>query len=62
MGFLLLSFKQNQNVEKICIHSDNCFVQMKSRYLWLFYILVKNEAFEEINLIYPIPGHSYLDN
>ncbi len=25
-------------------------------------ILVKNEVFEEINLIYPIPGHSYLDN
>jgi hypothetical protein len=36
---------------------------MKNRYLWLFYdILVKNKVFEEINLIYPIPGHSYLDN
>jgi hypothetical protein len=57
-----LSNKFNQNVKKICIFSDKCFAQMKSRYLWLFYdILVKNEVFEKINLIYPISGHSYLD-
>jgi hypothetical protein len=24
--------------------------------------ILVNEVFEEINLIYPIPGHSYLDN
>jgi hypothetical protein len=36
---------------------------MKSRYLWFYYnFLVKTNIFEEINLIYPIPGHSYIDN
>lgn len=31
-----LSNKINQNIKKICIFSDNCFAQMKNRYLWLF--------------------------
>jgi hypothetical protein len=57
-----LQTKIGSNVKKIYIFSDNCFAQMKSRYLWLFYdILVKCKVYDEINLIYPIPGHSYLD-
>jgi hypothetical protein len=56
------SNKIKNTVKKLYIFSDNCFAQMKSRYLWLFYdILVKNSIYEEINLIYPIVGHSYLD-
>lgn len=57
-----ISNKINNNIKKIYIFSDNAFGQMKSRYLWLFYdILVKCEIFEEINIIYPIVGHSYND-
>jgi hypothetical protein len=54
--------KIDKKVKKLYIFSDNCFAQMKCRYLWLYYdILVKSDIYEEINLIYPIVGHSYLD-
>jgi hypothetical protein len=58
-----LQNKFESNVRRIYIFSDNCFAQMKSRYLWLYYdILVKSKTYDEINLFYPIPSHSYLDN
>jgi hypothetical protein len=57
------SEKFERSVKKIFIFSDNCFAQMKSRYLWFYYkFIVETNIFEEINLIYLIPGHSYLDN
>jgi hypothetical protein len=58
-----LQNKIESNVRRIYIFSDNCFAQMKSRYLCLYYnILVKSKTYDEINLFYSIPGHSYLDN
>ncbi len=50
------------SVEELYIFSDNNFAQNKSRFIWLFYnSLVANDLFKKITIIYPIPGHSYLD-
>jgi hypothetical protein len=44
------------------IFSDNAFFQCKSRYIWLFFLtLIRSQKLDEINVIYPLPGHSYLD-
>jgi hypothetical protein len=54
--------KLNPSIKNLYIFSDNSFSQNKNRNLWHFYeILVKTKKFEEIILIYPIPGHSFLD-
>jgi hypothetical protein len=49
-------------IKKLFIFSDNCFAQNKNRYIWIYYLsLIMNNYLEEITIIYPIPGHSYLD-
>ncbi len=54
--------KIEATVEEIYIFSDNNFAQNKSRFLWLFYkSLVIDNLFTKITIIYPIPGHSYLE-
>jgi hypothetical protein len=54
--------KSFTKVEKLFIFSDNCFSQNKNRFIWLYYLsLLKNGILEEITLIYPTPGHSFLD-
>jgi hypothetical protein len=64
ISFIHHYMKQNikSEVEEVIIFSDNNFAQNKSRYIWLFYdSLVVNKVFKKITIIYPIPGHSYLD-
>jgi hypothetical protein len=50
------------STKKLYVFSDNQFAQNKSRFIWLFYYsLVLSNRFECVELIYPIPGNSYLD-
>jgi len=54
--------KLDPNVKKLYIFSDNCFAHGKNRYIWLFYLnLIKSKTINEIMVIYPVVGHSYLD-
>jgi hypothetical protein len=50
------------NINILYIFCDNAFFQNKNRYNWLYFLsLIKNQKLDEIIVIYPIPGHSYLD-
>jgi hypothetical protein len=52
----------SNSIKTIYIFSDNSFSQNKNRYIWFYYlILIKLKKFDQIILIYPTPGHSYLD-
>ncbi len=64
ISFINYYLKENisTSVEELYIFSDNNFAQNKSHFIWLFYnSLVANNVFKKINIIHPIPGHSYLD-
>jgi hypothetical protein len=55
--------KLNSNIKILYIFCDNAFSQNKNRFNWIYFSnLIKNEKLEEIVVIYPIPGHSYLNN
>ncbi len=60
LNFYINKFKTS--AEKLYMFCDNCFAQNKNRFIWMFYLsLVMDEKFEEIIVIYPKPGHSFLE-
>lgn len=53
--------KLPQNVTHLRIFCDNCFSQNKNRFLIAyFYYIVHSSNLEEIEIFYPIPGHSFM--
>ena len=54
--------KLDPNINVLYIFCDNACFQNKNRYNWLYFLsLIKYRKLDEIIVIYPIPGHSYLD-
>ena len=47
-----------ENVKNLVIFCDNCFSQNKNKYLIAFLHYLSNTIFHEVNVFYPIPGHS----
>lgn len=46
-------------VRRIDLFADNCFSQNKNRYIVAFFhTLVHNTRIKEVNIYYPLPGHS----